>query len=133
MTTELFYLVLSALLLASLWIPFVVGVNMYDKNDLSVNMTRVLSPERLPMWVQRANRAHLNLVEQFPAFAALILVLHVLGVTTTVTVWAAGLYFWLRVAHAVVMWLGVAMPLRPVVFTASWICLLVLGWQALVA
>ena len=130
MTTELFYLVLSALLLASLWIPFVVGVNMHGKEPISDSMTKVLPVQRLPDWVQRANRVHLNLAEQFPAFAAIVIVLHLLEVSTAVTVWAAGLYFWLRIGHAIVMWAGIAAPVRPVIFTASWICILVLGWQA---
>ncbi|MEO0913635.1 MAG: MAPEG family protein [Pseudomonadota bacterium] len=122
MTTELFYLALTAVLAASLWIPFIVGVNMHA-DDKASNFVRPPDLTLLPDWVQRANRAHLNLIETALPFAALVLTAHVAGISTMVTVGAAIAFFWLRVAHAVGMITATArMPLRPIIFTASWLC-----------
>lgn len=134
MTTELFFLTLTAILLASLWIPFVVGVNTtpydggrdHDFGRIPPDMTK------FPAWVQRANRAHLNLLEQFAPFAALVLIAHVAGISNDVTVWSAVAFFWLRVAHAVGMVTGLAgIPVRPILFTAAWLAVLAFASQIL--
>jgi uncharacterized MAPEG superfamily protein len=80
--------------------------------------------------VIRANRAHINLLEQGLPFAILILILHQTGGFTTLTYWTAIAFFWLRVGHAVGMITGLAqMPLRPIIFTAGWVCILLLGYS----
>jgi uncharacterized MAPEG superfamily protein len=56
----------------------------------------------LPLWGQRANRAHINAVETFAPFAALVVLIQLTGKNDSMTAfWAAG-YFWVRLAHAVV-------------------------------
>jgi uncharacterized MAPEG superfamily protein len=132
LTTELYYLTLTSLWLSALWIPYIVGVSKYDSQNIKANFISPPDPGRLPAWVKRTNRAHLNLVEQFAPFAALVLIAHILGVSNAWTVWAAIAFFWLRVAHSAVMWSGfAAFPLRSVIFTGAWICILILGWQVL--
>ena len=65
-------------------------------------------------------------------FAVLILLAHHLGVSTWVTIWAAALFFWLRVAHAVGMITGLAgLPARPIIFTLAWVCVVAIGVQIL--
>jgi uncharacterized membrane protein YecN with MAPEG domain len=51
-----------------------------------------------------------------------------------VTLWASVAFFWLRVAHAVGMisgWAG--FPIRPIIFTASWLCTIAIGVQLIIA
>ena len=133
MTPELTYLVLTMILAASLWIPYIVGVNRHPQEAVD-GFTRPAPLDGFPAWVHRAHRAHLNLLEQALPFGVLILIGHVAGVSTPVTVWAAGLFFWIRVAHAVGMISGKAgMPLRPILFTSGWVCILVLAVQMLLA
>lgn len=121
MTTELLYLTLSAVLAASLWVPFIVGVNTEDKDFTDFTRPPALTDMR--PWVHRAYRAHQNMLETLVPFAAVVLVAHVAGISTGVTVAAAIAFFWLRVAHAVGMISGLArFPIRPVIFTASWLC-----------
>ncbi|MEM6385894.1 MAG: MAPEG family protein [Pseudomonadota bacterium] len=85
-------------------------------------------------WVHRANRAHLNMLEQFLPFATIAIVAHLAGISTQATVWAAATFFWLRVAHAVWMIGGLpVLPGRPILFTAGWACILLIGWQVLAA
>ncbi|MEO1788339.1 MAG: MAPEG family protein [Pseudomonadota bacterium] len=133
MSVELIYLTLTALLAASLWIPFIIGVNTQAVKDMS-DFTRPPDLGDLPPWIHRAWRAHLNLVEQFLPFAVIVLIAHLQGVSTGVTVWASVAFFWLRVAHAAGMITGVArFPARPMIFTAGWVCILLIGWQVLAA
>jgi uncharacterized MAPEG superfamily protein len=71
---------------------------------------------------------HLNAVESFAPFAALVIILHLAGKSgETSAMWAAA-FFWLRVAHAVVYWLGIPL-VRTLVFTASFICVAGLFWE----
>lgn len=132
MTPELFWLTMTALLAASLWIPYIIGVNSTPVPDIEEN--RPHDPAQFVPWVHRSFRAHLNLLEQFLPFAVIVLVAHLASVSTAVTVWATGLFFALRVAHAVWMVGGFpVLPARPVIFTAGWLCILAVGTQLLLA
>ncbi|MEO0653267.1 MAG: MAPEG family protein, partial [Pseudomonadota bacterium] len=107
MSVEMIYLTLTALLAASLWIPFIIGVNTQTVKDMS-DFTRPPDLSDLPPWIHRAWRAHLNLIEQFLPFAVIVLIAHLQGVSTGVTVWASVAFFWIRLAHAAGMITGVA-------------------------
>ena len=135
MTIELFWLMLTAILAASLWIPFVVGVNTQPyENEASAEDFFVRPPdhERMVPWVHRAFRAHQNLIEQFVPFAAIVIIGHLLKVSTPVTIWCAIIFFWLRVAHAIGMITAWArMPARPIIFTAGWIVTMVMAWEVM--
>ncbi|MEM9320355.1 MAG: MAPEG family protein [Pseudomonadota bacterium] len=131
--TELGVLVCLTLLAASLWIPYIVGVNMYDRAGVDP-FQRPPGYDGLPDWVARAHRAHLNLIEQGFPFAIMVLILNSTDGFTALTYWTAIAFFWLRVAHAVGMITGVAqMPARPIIFTAGWVCILILGYAAFTA
>jgi uncharacterized MAPEG superfamily protein len=47
----------------------------------------------------RLQRALNNFSETFPYFAAAVLMAHVVGQHSTLTIWGAHLYFWARVAY----------------------------------
>ncbi|MFM9942426.1 MAG: MAPEG family protein [Hyphomicrobiaceae bacterium] len=132
MTADLFWLLLTALLAASLWIPFIVGLNSTPYAGGAEHDFFVIPPDHHKMvpWVHRAFRAHQNLLEQFMPYAVIVLVGHSLGVHTAITAWCTMLFFWLRVAHAVGMITAWArLPVRPIIFTAGWIIILVHAWQ----
>jgi len=130
MTTELTYLTLTALLAATLWIPYIIGVNKYEVDG--DNFARPADLGKYPEWVHRAHRAHLNLLEQALPFAIIVLIAQSQGVSNTITAVAAGAFFWLRILHAIGMISGIAtFPIRPIVFNLGWVCILVLGWQVL--
>lgn len=131
MTTELFYLVATMMLAASMWIPYIVGVNTIP-SDGPVDFSRPPDLYVMPAWIHRAHRAHLNLIETATPFAALVILAHVMGVSTAVTIWASAAFFWLRVLHAAGMISGLAgFPIRPIIFTASWLCTIAIGVQLL--
>jgi uncharacterized MAPEG superfamily protein len=130
MTSELYWLLLTAVLAASLWIPYVAGINSTAYEGQEDSFSRPPDPSKMEAWVHRSYRAHLNLLEQFVPFAAIVIVAHQLKVSTPVTVWCAALFFWLRVAHAIGMISGWArLPVRPILFTAGWLVTLVMAWQ----
>ena len=128
MTTELWYLFLTSVLLTVLWIPYIIG---------SVMTAGLLTPEEyrvgrhvdFPHWVRRADRAHINLVEQFGPFAALVVIAHFTGVHNSATVWCAAIFFWARILHAIVYISGFGRFMaRTVIFTIAFLALLVYAW-----
>lgn len=133
LSTELGVLVALTLLAGSLWIPYVVGVNIHLPAGVNP-FQRPHNGAGLPDWVVRADRAHINLIEQGFPFAILVIVLHLVDGFTPLTAWTAIAFLALRIAHAVGMITGVAqMPVRPILFTAGWICILILGGAAFAA
>ncbi|HKB84362.1 MAG TPA: MAPEG family protein [Burkholderiales bacterium] len=84
MTTELFYLLFTVLLTAVLWIPVVTGY-VLARGPLKPSDYKVAPTSPLPHWVNRANRAHVNAVENFAPFAAVVLIAHAAGVSTSIT------------------------------------------------
>ncbi len=124
MTPDLTYLAWTALLTASLWIVYIAAQVM--TNGLLAPQNYVdPKPRPVPLWGLRANRAHLNAVESFAPFAALVLIAHVAGKADGTTAFWAMAFFWLRLAHAIVYWL--ALPfVRTIVFTLGWIAVVAL-------
>ena len=92
MKTELMYLLLTAILTGLLWIPVVIGY-VTTRGVLTPEAYRDAPNSPLPSWVNRANRAHLNAVENFAPFAAVVLIAHVSGISSGTTVACAALYF----------------------------------------
>lgn len=105
MTTELTYLAWSSTLCILLWIPYI-GAGASEHGFLTAADYRVPGSRVLPPWANRAQRAHLNLLENLPSFAALILIAHVAGVSNETTAVAAAAFFWARIVQTVVHILG---------------------------
>jgi uncharacterized MAPEG superfamily protein len=132
MTTELTWLVCTAILAASLWIPYIVGVNITEFEGKSTIFVRPPDNSKLQAWVHRSFRAHLNLLEQLVPFSLIVVIAAIAKVSTPITIGAAIVFFWLRAAHAVVMISGFSrFPLRPLIYVAGWITTLVFAWGAL--
>ena len=84
--------------------------------------------------MRRANRAHINLVEQYGAFAGLVVIAHLAGVHDAVTVWCVIVFFWARIAHAIIYISGFSQfSARTVVFTVGFLALLVYAWEIFAA
>lgn len=136
--TELGILTCLCILAASLWIPYIIGVNTAPEGSLPDTapdgFVHVANPRLHRAWVQRANRAHLNLLEQMLPFAILVLILDRVDGFTALTYWTAIAFFWLRVAHAVgyiTAW--AKFPLRPIIFTLGWVCCLIMAYAVFTA
>jgi len=126
MTPDLTYLVWSALLCILLWVPHVSARALIVGPSAAFGYPDDL-PE-LPKWIDRAARAHANMVENLPAFAALVLVAHVGGMANEMTALGAMLFFWGKVAHIIVHVLGIPY-IRTAAFFAAWIGMILIGWE----
>src|SRR5262245_4493104 len=125
MKTELLYLLLTATLTGLLWIPVVVGY-VSSRGPLTPAAYKTAPTTALPDWVNRANRAHQNAVENFAPFAAVVLIAHVTGVTTATTEACAAVYFYARVAHAAVHISGFGrFKARTLIFSVAWAAFIV--------
>lgn len=70
---------------------------------------------KLTGWAGRAERAHLNMLQNLVLFAALVLVAVVTGKTNDMTLLGAQLFLWGRVAYAIIYLAGL-----PWLRTLSW-------------
>lgn len=132
-STEIGVLTCLMVLAASLWIPQIVGTARLKPQDLPDGapdgFVRINNPHLMPAWIGRAHRAHMNLLEQGIPFAVLVLILAQMDGFTALTYWTAIAFFWIRVAHAlgyITAW--AQMPARPILFTAGWICVLIMAY-----
>jgi uncharacterized MAPEG superfamily protein len=117
---ELLYLLLTSVLTVVLWIPVVIGY-VSARGPLTPAAYKVAPTSPLPDWVNRANRAHQNAVESLAPFAAVVLVGQAAGVSTTVTQLCAAIYFYARVAHAVIHISGFGLFMaRTLAFFVAW-------------
>ena len=131
MTTELMYLLLTAIFTGVLWIPVVIGYVM-SRGPLKPADYIVAPTSPLPDWVNRANRAHINAVENLVPFAAVVLIAHAAQISTAVTANAAAVYFYARTAHAVVHITGFShFFARTVLFTVAWLAFMAFAVELL--
>ena len=125
MKTELVYLLLTAMLTGLLWVPVVIGY-VTTRGVLTPQAYKVAPTSSLPDWVNRANRAHLNALESFAPFAAVVLVGQVAGISSATTVACAAIYFYARLAHAAIHISGFGQfKARTVAFTVGWVAFVV--------
>ena len=129
MSTDLKYLAFTAILTASLWIPYIACQVMTNGNLTPQNYLDP-TPRPVPFWGMRANRAYVNAVESFAPFAALVIVAHLAGKANATTAFLSTSFFWLRLAHAVVYLLGVPY-VRTVVFTLGYVAVIGIFWEVI--
>ena len=131
MKTELFYLLLVALLTGVLWIPVVIGYALSRGAPKPADY-KVAPTSPLPHWVNRANRAHINAVENIAPFAAVVLLANSVGVSTPVTAISAAVYFYARAAHALIHISGFGLfKARTVAFTVAWVAFMTFAVELL--
>lgn len=131
METAYYYLGLSGILTVLLWTPYILaraitwGIPTFLNNYPEGFPKEQPEP---PLWAQRSQRAHLNMVETLPAFAAVVLAASVIAPSVayeSIAQWAH-IFFVARVAHALVYSLGIPY-LRTPVYLVSWSAILMIG------
>ena len=119
MTTELYWLTLTALMTALFWVPYV--LNRMVMTGLGGALAgSAPDSSSLSTWAQRAGRAHTNAIENLAIFAPIVLTAHVLGISNTATKAAVVVYFFARLLHFVVYSAGIPAA-RTLTFTAGWL------------
>jgi len=126
MTPELTLLVWSAVLAFVLMLIAVAGA------QLQVGLPALMgNRENMPPivgWAGRARRAQLNMLEYLVLFAILVLVAQMAGKTNAMTLLGCQIFFWARLAHAIVYIAGVPW-LRTAVWAVSVIGLILILLQ----
>lgn len=131
MTTELFYLLFAALLTGVLWIPVVIGY-VSSRGFLKPADYKLAPTSPLPDWVNRANRAHMNAIENIASFATVVLIANSVGVSTSITEMSAAVFFYARAAHALIHISGFSLFMaRTVAFTVAWVAFMIFAVELL--
>ncbi len=87
-----YWCVLVAALLPTVWV-------IYAKRGETDNHNPRAGIDQLPPPKRRAYGAHLNAIENFPFFAAAVIIALQLGAPVTTVNWLAGLYILIRIIH----------------------------------
>jgi len=123
MTPELYWLTLTLLMTTLFWVSYVLN-RMATRGIMGTLGNDAPDLPPLDDWAQRAKLAHQNATENLVLFAPLVIVAHVLELSTGLTVFAASLYFFARLLHFIVQTLGLPV-VRTLAFTAGWVAQLI--------
>ena len=125
MTTELYWLVMTCLMTALLFAPYI--LNRMKEHGIGPALWNP-HPDTRPKapWAERLIRAHANAVENLVVFAPLVLTLHILGISTAITAGASMVYFFTRLAHPILYTFAVPL-LRTVAFVVGFGCQMALA------
>jgi uncharacterized MAPEG superfamily protein len=125
MTRELFWLTLTVILTGLMWVPYIINrAQVRGLTGAMANPSRADKPQA--EWANRMMFAHDNAVENLIIFAPLVLILNAIDYSTQWTVLACAVYFWSRLAHALVYTFGIPV-LRTVTFTVGFLAQAVLA------
>jgi len=128
MTPDLTYLVWTVALTMAQLLLVIVGATL--QVPLPVLAGNRETPVECLGWVGRAQRAHRNTLESVALFGILVLVAHVTGKANEMTALGAAVYFWARIAHAVIYVAGITW-VRSLVFGVSMAALVIILLQLL--
>src|SRR5262245_592708 len=126
MTPEIIFLLWSAALTLLLAVIAVLAAT------LEVGLPRLAGnrenmPE-MPGWAGRAARAHQNMLENLVLFAIVVFAARLTNVSNAVTLLGAQLFFFARVAHALLYVIGVPW-LRTLAWLVSVVGIAMIFWQ----
>ena len=123
-SSEIYYLILVTFFCGLLWIPYVmerffrIGIKEtcgYGEKNINI-----------PQWASRAKLAHVNLIENLPLFAILIIIITFQDYNNQLTETGSIIFFYSRIFHYFIYVFGVPY-FRTLFFVASWIGLLIIS------
>lgn len=127
MQLEIAGLVLASVVCALAWLPASVAKYRARGTRWLMSNRDPAGAAPLPAWGERATRAHTNLLENFPAWAALLLAVLALEWTSPTTAWAAMLFPLVRIGHMAAYIGGWFWP-RMLCWLVGLVCTLALAW-----
>ena len=125
MTTELYWLTLTVLMTAMLWVPSFLDRVAVRGLWAALASTQPETGTHHSEWGQRAIRAHQNAVEILVIFVPAVLTAHVLNISSPATRAAGAVYFFARLVHFPVYAAGIPAA-RTLAFLAGWSAQLVI-------
>jgi len=128
---ELFWLAITTTMTALLWLPYITNwivekgpvIALWNPVEYEHNQARAA-------WARRMLKAHENAAENLTIFAPLVLILHILGISTPATVTTCAVYFAARLVHVVAFTLAIP-ALRVISFLTGFGAQMVLAWAIL--
>jgi uncharacterized MAPEG superfamily protein len=125
LSPELYWLVATATLTGLLWMPYVLN-RLAEQGVWPAIYNR--QPETRPkaQWAERLMRAQANAAENLVVFAPLVLTTQIVGLHSAATASACMIYFYARLAHAIVYTAGIPV-LRSVLFLIGFAAQMVLA------
>jgi uncharacterized MAPEG superfamily protein len=105
MKSELFWLAMAVLL--AIVQMLVAAQGMFNKVGLAAMLGNREGLPEMTGWAGRAARAHRNMLENLVPFAALVLALAIVGKSSLISTIGVQLFFWGRLAYAVLYIAGV--------------------------
>ena len=125
MSKELTWLALTTILTGLLWVPYIL-----DRIKVRGLMAAMANPSRNDKaqspWAQRLYFAHTNAVDNLVVFAVLVLILDAAGKSSAATAAACAVYFWARLAHAIIYAAGIPVA-RTLAFAVGFVAQIVLA------
>src|SRR5712664_172640 len=118
MSPDLYYLLMSAVLC------FVQMLIAATAANTQVGLPAIVG------WGGRARRAHLNMIENLVLFSALVLIAAVAGKANATTAMGAMIFFWARLAYALIYLIGIPW-LRTLAWFVSVIGMAMIAWVLL--
>lgn len=130
-SSELLYTTLTAIFTGLIWMPIILNrlAEMGPWKALK-NPQPDVRPDA--DWAYRLANAHRNAIENLVVFAPLAITVHILQLSTAGTAKAAAVFFFARVAHALIYTFGIPL-LRTIAFAIGVFCQVflagrILGW-----
>jgi uncharacterized MAPEG superfamily protein len=125
MTRELFWLTLTTIVTGLMWVPYILDrISVRGLKETMDNPRPDATPQSA--WAMRLYFAHTNAVENLVIFGILVLVLNAVDAGNRATEIACAVYFWARLAHAIIYTMGVPV-LRTLAFAAAFFAQVVLA------
>jgi uncharacterized MAPEG superfamily protein len=125
MPKELLWLTWTTILTGIMWIPYILD-RIAVRGLIGAMGNPAPTDKPQSVWAQRLMHAHRNAVENLVVFAALVLTLHALNISNGTTVAACAVYFYARLAHAIIYGLGIPV-LRTLSFAVGFFAQVVLA------
>lgn len=125
MSPEITWMAASAILTALMFVPYILAY-ITEVGLVAALTQRVGDDVGQAAWVQRAQWAHRNMIENMVVFGPLAVAVSVAGVSSAWTIGAAAAFFWLRLAHYVIYCFGIPV-IRTLLFAGGVLCQIILA------
>ena len=131
LSTEIYWLVLTILMTALFWVPYIlnrmleqgIGPALWDPHGIT---------DTQRVWARRMMQAHQNAIENLVLFAPLVILIQITGLNSTTTSTACMVYFFARLLHYIVFTFAVPV-LRIIAFLVAFAAQITLAMQLLKA
>lgn len=121
LSVELRYLVYVAILLAIIWVPYILA---HIARVGPMKAFAYTNEGEMPAWARKLKQAHYNLVENVPIFAIAVMAGEFANVHTATTAACAMVFYWARLAHPFAQ-VAQIWGTRTAVFAIGWLAVVI--------